>query len=90
MTFRFTKEEYDFILKYIDWDDLDNTYQLDPNNNQITVDSSDDKNFLSAIDNIIVVYGLTPDQNLTTELGDYAQEIYDKVYWQINDNKAPS
>nr|DAE94387.1 MAG TPA: hypothetical protein [Caudoviricetes sp.] len=90
MVFYFKKEEYDFILKYIDWDDLDYPYTLDPEKYQIITDNKDKSNFLSAIDDIIVVYGLTPDQNMTNELGDYAQEIYNKVYWQIEKSKAPT
>lgn len=90
MVFYFKKEEYDFILKYIDWDDLDYPYTLNPEKYQIITDNKDKSNFLSAIDDIIVVYGLTPDQNMTNELSDYAQEIYNKVYWQIKKFKVPT
>lgn len=86
MIFDFTKEEYEMLIKYGDFDDLEKPYKLFPKTYQIKIDESDLRMFLCVISDISVVYGMDDDQNNMTDFGYKALDIYDKVYRQIKVN----
>lgn len=84
MLFQFNKEEYDMLIKYGDFDDLEKPYRLFPESYQIEINESDLRMFQCLISDISVVYGMDESQNNMTDFGYKALDIYDKVYFQIH------
>lgn len=84
MLFNFTKDEYDILVKYGDFEDLEKPYKLFPESCQIEIDDSDISMFQCIINDISVVYGMDENQNNMTDFGYKALAIYDKVYFQIH------
>lgn len=90
MVFNFTKDEFDMLVKYGDFEDLEYPYKLFAETNQIEIDDNDISMFQCIISDISVVYGMDESQNNMTDFGYKALDIYDKVYWQIKNAKAPT
>jgi hypothetical protein len=90
MVFNFTKDEFDMLVKYGDFEDLEYPYKLFTETNQIEIGDNDISMFQCIISDISVVYGMDEDQNNMTDFGYKALDIYDKVYWQIKNAKAPT
>ena len=76
MIFNFKKDEYEMLVKYGDFEDLE-TSQIEINNKDVSM-------FQCIISNISVVYGMDENQNNMTDFGYKALDIYDKVYFQIH------
>ncbi len=83
MLFKFNREEYDFLIKYLDWEDLNEPYELRSDKCEILIADNEDKDFMSLISEISVIYGMDEDQNRLTEIGDMALSIYDKLYFKV-------
>ena len=83
MLFKFNREEYDFLKKYLDWEDLNEPYELRSDKCEILIADNEDEDFMSLISEISVIYGMDEDQNRLTEIGDMALSIYDKLYFKV-------
>lgn len=90
MIFNFVKKEYDIIKEYGTFEDLELPYKLYPQSNQIEVDDSEVYLFKSVISDIAIMYGMDKNQNNMTDFGYKVLDIYDKVYFQICQAKAPN
>ena len=84
MIFNFKKDEYEMLVKYGDFEDLEYPYKLFPETSQIEINDKDVSMFQCIISNISVVYGMDENQNNMTDFGYKALDIYDKVYFQIH------
>lgn len=84
MIFQFNKNEYDMLIQYGDFEDLEKLYKLYPDTYQIEIDDEDLRMFQCIISDISVVYGMDENQNNMTDFGYKALDIYDKVYFQIH------
>ena len=83
MIFNFKKDEYEMLVKYGDFEDLEYPYKLFPETSQIEINNKDVSMFQCIISNISVVYGMDENQNNMTDFGYKALDIYVKVYFQI-------
>lgn len=83
MLFKFNREEYDFLIRYLDWEDLNEPYELRSDKCEILIADNEDEDFMSLISEISVIYGMDEDQNRLTEIGDMALSIYDKLYFKV-------
>ena len=78
MIFNFKKDEYEMLVKYGDFEDLEYPYKLFPETSQIEINNKDVSMFQCIISN------MDENQNNMTDFGYKALDIYDKVYFQIH------
>ena len=69
MIFNFKKDEYEMLVKYGDFEDLEYPYKLFPETSQIEINNKDVSMFQCIISNISVVYGMDENQNNMTDFG---------------------